>query len=284
VLNKGTTTPNRFDDNITKADLEQVGGFMATPKTHARFESTYELSSFRVLNELLSSTAMLGNIALLCLILLIGVELNPGPRSNRSRRNGRRGSQRGSSRTPMVIQTPSEAFAERMSRGDAVNVVTKHLAFNQSVSGTPTALFNVTPTGNSLGTRLGSFCGLYSRYRFKSVRIRYLDNNTNTSTTAQFLVCGILDDTTASGTVPTTVDDVMNLRCSAVAFGDQTVPTEFTWRPLDSEKWYYTSPESTTSDSRFEYPAAFYVVGSTTATATIEIDVSIVFKGAADST
>jgi hypothetical protein len=278
VLNKGTITSNRFDDNITKADLEQVGGFMATPKTHARFESTYELSSFRVLNELLRSTAMIGNSALLCLLLLVGVELNPGP-SNRSRRVGRKSRSRNGQNRMVTALTPSQAFEMQLARtNDSFALRGKSLLFTSVSSASVTLVSNFT--ASSFGNRTNDLSLAFTRYRFKYIRFRVLPADTTTTTPS--VVFGIVDDPDPSNP-PTTINALMNARCSCLVFGGQTVPQEFTWKPVDPKKWYYiTSGSSSSADPRFSQAANLYVGSGSTATASfdIEVDYSIVYAGA----
>jgi hypothetical protein len=185
----------------------------------------------------------------------------------------------------VMAMTPSQVFEDRMSRNDSVNVLGKHLLYNVTSTTAPSIAFTLEPSGNQLGTRASSFSALYTRYRFKYIRFRFLVDPSTTSVANQFTVFGVLDDGyVGTGTAPTTVDDVMNLRCSAIALGNQTVPTEFVWRPRDATKWYYTTPETSIGDLRLAYSGVVYSATSIVTTFNIEIDYSIVFAGAMDTT
>jgi len=120
---------------------------------------------------------------------------------------------------------------------------------------------------------------LYSRYRFKYVRMKFLASPT---AGAGVTAIGVVDDSVGEGDTPTTVLAVAELRCSGTSFGSQSVPTELEWTPSDRSQWMFTFAGATGSDGRLTTSGQL-VFGSTVAsTLNVEIDFCIVFKGAVD--
>jgi len=125
---------------------------------------------------------------------------------------------------------------------------------------------------------------IFSKYRFKYLRFRFLPYTANTATAAAYASFGVLDDGAAPvGETPITTAGVMELRCSGSAFANQTVPTQFEWRPVDPA-WRFTSSESSGGDIRLTFSGYLFGVSTIAATAsTVEVDYCVVFKDAVDA-
>jgi hypothetical protein len=171
--------------------------------------------------------------------------------------------------------TPQEAFERSLATtSDATNLRGKFLGTATLVAGTPLLLFSIDPQG--LGVRPTALAGIYSRYRFKYLRVRFL---TNAATIPAGVVMGVLDDVAASGEPPTTVSGLLAYRCSATTFSGETVPVSFEWRPSDVQQWNFTLAST---DNRFQIPATLYAASLSAGSFQYEIDYSITFKGAYD--
>jgi hypothetical protein len=181
--------------------------------------------------------------------------------------------------------TPSQAFESTLALGsDAFPLRGKLLVSSSTLTTTPSSILELVPS--SLGARSSALSLIYGRYRFKYLRFKFLPfAPAGTGVEGPGAVLGILDDaTTAEGDGPTSVSGVLEQRCSAICFSGQTIPVEFSWRPNDPSMWYYTASGASGSDNRLISCGVLYgaaAVGVSTA-ATIEIDFSIVFKGAID--
>jgi hypothetical protein len=176
----------------------------------------------------------------------------------------------------VVIVTPTEAFERSLARGaDSFNLKGKVL-FSQATSTSPAAFIAVTPA--QLGVRAIALAAVFSRFRVNRVLIKFMETTTGVQT-----VLGILDDSAGSeGDAPTSLSGVLELRCSALAFGAQTVPTLMEWRPVDKSKWYYCNTGASGSDIRFSIPAISFVASSGTGGISAELDYDITFKGSDD--
>jgi hypothetical protein len=120
----------------------------------------------------------------------------------------------------------------------------------------------------------------FARFRVKSLIIKFFAQPT--AGASGIMALGILDDAGAEGEQPTTFDGVSELRCSAINFVSETIPTEFIWKPLDSSKWYYGPGGVTGSDTRLVYPGALYSGSSNSGQPYfVVIDYVLVFAGAA---
>jgi len=166
-----------------------------------------------------------------------------------------------------------------LSRGqDSFNLKGKYLLSGVSLSTTPSTLIIITPTGQ-LGARCSALASVFSRFRVNRLIIRFLA----TTSLGGNAVLGIVDDTTGEGDNPTTPADVLELRCSAIAMGNETVPVIFNWSPVDRTKWYYTFTGASGSDPRLVVPATLYGASGNASTVDVEVDFDVTFKGAVDT-
>jgi hypothetical protein len=174
--------------------------------------------------------------------------------------------------------TQTQAFEKSLARNADVCVVHGKFAAIDSITTTPNAIFVLNPS--SLGARAAAIASAYSRFRVKYVRVKFI---TNTSV-ATYAAVGFIDDTsTSTATLPTNPSGVAELRCSATNFGLETIPTEFSWEPVDPKTWYHCAAESSTSDNRFTIPAVLYSCGTGAGSLIYELDYCVVFQGAIDT-
>jgi hypothetical protein len=196
------------------------------------------------------------------------------PSTNTQKRGARRARQ---NKTPLKVisMTQQEAFERSLATsGDSVSLRGKFL-FTATLTATPTILFSISPI--NLGSRAVNLSGIFSRYRFKYLKFRFL---TTSATTPGGVILGILDDVAATGEPPTTASGLLEYRSSALTFAGETVPVSFDWTPSDKEQWNFCAAST---DNRFQIPATLYGATTAAGTAQIEVDFSITFKGALDS-
>lgn len=127
----------------------------------------------------------------------------------------------------------------------------------------------------NLGSRVSSLSLLYSRWKVVKLVIEAITGNIDSNS---FSSVGILDDVGTSSDLPTTQNDVLQLRCASLVYGNKTAPTIFQWNPIDSTKWYYTTTD--TSDPRFVVPATIFASGSSGSYMQGQIHYTIIFEGA----
>jgi hypothetical protein len=207
--------------------------------------------------------------------------LTPSPSSNTKRAVRRRARQTKSpNRTPMTVMSQTEAFNLGLSRQtDSTSLRTKQIIVT-ALTTTPSLVIALTP-GN-FGARATGLAALFTNYRLRAIVLKFYVSTTSTSTSTGAL--GLLDDSSgAEGDGPTTIQGVVELRCSATQFTTETVPTIFNWSPIDKRKWFYTYPGASGSDPRLSVPAVLYGCTNTgTASISVELDCIWSFKGAAD--
>jgi hypothetical protein len=112
---------------------------------------------------------------------------------------------------------------------------------------------------NSIGDRPLIVAAAFERY--KIVQMSFHFRSSTPSTVSGHLYMGVHDDAAATAAQPTTGDQLLNLRTSTSfnVWKDATI----TYVPVDKERWYYTNPEATASDSRFVTQATFYIASDT---------------------
>jgi len=178
--------------------------------------------------------------------------------------------------------TPSEAFEARLARSDRSTLVGKLIIAN-GLTSTPTPLLILGFNTAGLGSRAVSMSELFARYKVNYVRVKFLGATTGTS--PGIVAVGFQDDASgAEGDAPTTTAGLIELRCSATSFSNQTTPTELVFRPA-SRDWYYCQPGASGSDPRLAVTAILYAsltAAASPGTLNAEIDYSITFKGAVD--
>jgi hypothetical protein len=173
----------------------------------------------------------------------------------------------------------TEKFNMNLSRGqDSFNLKGKYLLGGVSLSTSPSTLVILTPLAQ-LGARANALSSVFSRYRINRLIIRFLA----TQSLGGNAVLGVVDDATVEGDAPTTPQDVLECRCSAIAMGNETVPVIFNWSPVDRSKWYYTFTGASGSDPRLTVAATLYAASTNTSTVDVEIDFDVTFKGAVDT-
>jgi len=142
-------------------------------------------------------------------------------------------------------------------------------------------IINTVLAPSVLGSRMVAASLIFSRYRFVKLLFRVFIPVGGTSN----LIVGLLDDSANSiSDLPTTFNDVAQLRCSTIVYGGVTVPTEFEWKPIDPLRWYYVDAESSGgADTRFVNPCTLcqFIAGATSVL--YEIHYTIEFEGASDN-
>lgn len=178
--------------------------------------------------------------------------------------------------------TSTEAFEASLSTSSDATTLRGKLVFTQASTTTPALALALNPQNSTnFGVRAAALAAVFSRYRFKYCRFRYLSTPTGGGS-GSLTALGVIDDTNVSGVTdaPTTVGGVAELRCSGTVFAFQSVPTVFEWSPADKNFWYYCSADS--ADTRLSNSGNVYIASTATSAADIEVDYCIVFKGAID--
>lgn len=197
---------------------------------------------------------------------------------NQLKRGGRRARQ---NKSPVEVVTLSqtEAFEKALSQrtADSTNVRGKFL-ITFSATSTPAPIIAMNPI--SLGGRAATLNTLFSQFRFKYIRIKYLSVASGVFVNS---VISLLDDASiAEGDAPTTMAAMLEQRCSSSQLAGTTIPTFLDWSPTDQKKWFYTFGGSSGSDLRLTVPAILYGATSASGSINLEIDYSVTFKGAVD--
>jgi hypothetical protein len=178
--------------------------------------------------------------------------------------------------------TQSEAFEANLTTGGDACVIRSKLLFQSTTptGGVPVILLSTLNPSN-LGSRQAAAANLFSSYRIKEIVVKFLPNANGTPAGNVAVAVGFLDDATSGEPdAPTTASSVAELRCSGTSLGSQTVPTIFRWSPVDKTLWYKTQ---NAGEARFVSPGSMF--GGTTggaANISIELDFTIVYKGATD--
>jgi len=176
--------------------------------------------------------------------------------------------------------TQSEAFNAKLAQSSDSHVVKGKLFFTAiATTPTPSLLINLYPNGPDFGQRIEALQNIFTRYRLKSLKIKYL-TNPSLSTVGSVAV-GVQDDILITGLTPTTLSGVAELRCSSTVLNGQTVPSEFEWEPLDRKRWYYT--QTTSAEPRTSTYGSMFVASSGSGQVSIEIDYVFVFAGATNT-
>jgi len=178
--------------------------------------------------------------------------------------------------------TQQEAFEANLARGGDNCVVRSKLLFAVATTTTPSVALAITPS--ALGGRQATIGAVFSDFRVKQIVVKFLAPDTGSSVSFT-VVMGFLDDASgAEGDAPTTAAGVLELRCSGSSLASSTVPTQFTYKPTDTKKWFKTYPGSSGSDQRLVVPAELYIaqLSATSAPVAVELDIEIVYKGAVD--
>jgi len=187
-------------------------------------------------------------------------------------------------RKKRVPQTAKQ-FEAALALGSDATVLRGKLLLQFANPAIPGFVIAVNPS--SFGVRSTALATIFSRYKFKYLRVKFMACNTATTVLNGGGVLGFYDDSsTTEGQAPTTASGVLEMRCSGSNMTGETVPTEFLWTPVDPLKWYATTAGSAGSDVRLVEPAVLYssgLVGTTTVAFDCEIDYCIVFKGAVDT-
>jgi hypothetical protein len=181
----------------------------------------------------------------------------------------------------MVISiTPTQAFEKSLAQGsDSCPLKGKFYLPVVGTTATPTSILILGPS--ALGGRASVLATVFSRYKFKYLRFKFMSSTGSSAPAAVSL--GILDDaSTAEGDFPITLAALAEFRCSATKFSNETVPTEFMWTPVDKSLWYYTEAGSSGSDQRLVNSGILIGASSASCSNSIEVDYSLVFKGAID--
>jgi hypothetical protein len=150
-----------------------------------------------------------------------------------------------------------------------------------TVSLTAATIFslNLTPLSTVFGSRMTAANNIFARYRIVKLLLRTVNPGVTDN-----VAFGLLDDvTTAPGTLPTTQNDVVQLRCSTFIFGGQTTPTIIDWKPIDPLKWYYTQTD-VGGDARLAVQCALVAFSQITGSQTFEMHYTLEFEGATDNT
>jgi hypothetical protein len=173
--------------------------------------------------------------------------------------------------------TQSEAFERQVVRSSDATALRGKLVTSFAAGVTPSQFLLLNP--NNLGARAAAMAGIFSHYRFKYLKVKY------TSGTSSYTALGVYDEGSfGEGQAPVNVSDVAELRASGSYFPTQSVPTYFEWIPADPKFWFYCNPGASGSDPRLTSSGVMISASAAGSQGTyVEIDFSLVFKGAVDS-
>jgi len=172
-----------------------------------------------------------------------------------------------------------EAFESSLaSSSDACTIPFKFFS-NVSAGTTPAVFIPLNPA--SLGGRVTNISLYFTSFKIQDLLITFLNGNTGPTGN---VVVGVLDDAVAEGDVPTTASGLSELRCSGIAWVNQTVPSTIVWKSVDRSLWYKVYAGATGSDTRLTYPGTIYYASDVASQAlTIMVEGRITFKGAVDT-
>jgi len=197
------------------------------------------------------------------------------PRMPRSKRRASR------SRNQLVtVASPNLAFEAKLAKQSDAFCLSGKYIFTSTTSATPNlAVLSLALTPNNLGSRASAVGASFARFRLKEC-VKWFAGTT--STAGGVVTLGFVDDFSGESDQPSSVEDCNELRCSSTDFLSTTVPTEFYYKPVDPQKWYYTRTGISGSDERLVYPAALYAASTAASVSyTVQIDYRFVFVGAA---
>jgi hypothetical protein len=180
--------------------------------------------------------------------------------------------------TSVVIVTPVEKFEQRLSTSTDASTLRGKLIFNtSSVTTAPTLIFTIAPA--TFGSRSIAMASIFTMYKVKRLLFKFCGV---VGSSAVGAAAGVYDDVSTSADIPTTLSDVAQLRCSALALPGNTVPVFFEYKPVDAKRWYYTTSDS--GDSRLVVYGLVYAaaVSGSSGSFFCEVDYELVYKGAAD--
>jgi hypothetical protein len=202
------------------------------------------------------------------------------PKMNKKRGVNRRAIQ---NKTPIPVysMTQAQAFESQLAKNADSTVLRGKFFFPQSaLTLTPAILTILTPASAAFGARSVSMANLFTSFRFKYLRIKFMLLSSATPVSG---AVGVLDDASgAEGDAPSSLNGILEQRCSASSFSNQTTPTEFTWEPVDKRLWYKCFPGSSGSDERLVTSGVLYAATNNPGAVQMEVDFCIVFKGATD--
>jgi len=144
----------------------------------------------------------------------------------------------------------SRNAANKRSKNDSIIVRGNvELPINTNVSGNGViggiSYYDLSPS--LLGGRPAVFNGLFSRYRFLSLTIKYV--NHVGSNTAGALAIGFLDDTVGASSELFS-DYLATVQLRVVLETSVWVGARTRWTPINPSTWYYTQVETSTGDNR----------------------------------
>jgi len=178
--------------------------------------------------------------------------------------------------------TQVEAFEANLSRGGDSCVIRSKFLVTPPLPVVPStnAITYFNPGG--LGSRQVAASSLFSSFRIKEIIVKFtgITNSTVGENPIAPIVVGVLDDATGETDSPNNIQDLLELRCSASYLPGQLTSAYFRWTPVDNTIWYKTF--GPTSD-RFVTPGILFAGSTQLGQAFIEIDATVVYKGAVDT-
>jgi len=204
----------------------------------------------------------------------------PKNQSKRGDRRARQNKNSGGPRATIALSMSDARERQLAVRSDRVIMSGKCVITAAGVSGT----VGLTPLyASTFGDRLANMAKIFSRFRIIKLIIK---SPPASGTFASAF--GVVDDYTgegASAPLPTTLSEVVELRCS-VANLSTVNPNEIEWKPLDPMKVYYSQPgtAANASDSRLAVPATLVEFAANAGNIPFVVYYTIEFSGAFDNT
>lgn len=190
----------------------------------------------------------------------------------------RRGNRSGSTNNPVTVQTVVESIERGRERQNDCAPLRGQLELQVTGTGGVQQLLALNPA--SMGVRSQNFQVVFTKYRFNEVVISFCPGSSTGTSGICYL--GFLDDSPAEGDQPVSGPGVMELRCSAVNFAGQTVPSLCRWKPND-RIWRYNYGGMGTVDARLVNAGTVYVYIPSGIVVNFFVQYSMTFKGATDT-
>jgi hypothetical protein len=171
-------------------------------------------------------------------------------------RRSRQNKNPGVNSTVTVVDTRQKLERRLAQRSDKISIAGKCIITTGAAGGAGVLETPFTPS--AFGVKLPALAAFYTRWRILSLNM-YFSYPTSTVVGA----IGVIDDDNIDSINPTTLQGVYELRCSMFVnpLTGSTVP--LMWKPLDPDRWYYTSTQSSVNDIRDIVPGTLALYVST---------------------
>jgi len=155
---------------------------------------------------------------------------------------------------PVTSMTLSEANERQLStRSDRITLRGKQI-INVPVIGPAVGSQSITP--QVFANRVAGILTYFQRWRILKLVIKLIMGSPGNNP----VYAAFSDDGNPANA--TTVNELMEFRSSRVLTSSGADSNEFTWNPIDPNKWYYTNLEGASGDIRLVAPTTQYALSS----------------------